>query len=166
MRLNAETIQIDRNIVDIKNCNVFQFRNLFFKAKFRGQEVGIDGLLLDIMRTRDGGVAPYIDFYPMCLNKKIESWSDLEPFFEKSHFKLLRQLYKNIRDIDLMVGILMEKRNKNQNMLTKIGGCIVAKQFFNFKYGDRFFYSHHNNPNRFSKGVHFDLFTCLYFVLM
>lgn len=117
--------------------------------------LGIDGLMLDIMRNRDGGVPPFIDYYPMCLNIKIESWNDLRPFFKRSHFKLLRQLYEKVEDIEFMVGLLLEKREDGGNVMGKIGRCIVAKEFYNKKHGDRFFYTHQNVPHRFSKGLIF-----------
>lgn len=147
--------KIYRNNFHIENEISFQHRNLFFKAKYRGHVVGVDGLMLDIMRNRDGGVPPFIDYYPMCLNINIESWNDLRPFFKRSHFKLLRQLYEKVEDIEFMVGLLLEKREDGGNTMGKIGRCIVAKEFYNKKHGDRFFYTHQNVPHRFSKGLIF-----------
>lgn len=121
--------------------------------------VGVDGLMLDIMRHRDGGIPPFIDYYPMCLGKKINSWNDLKPFFKQSHFNLLRQLYEQVRDVEFMTGLLLEKREDGGNQMGKIGRCIVAKEFYNKKYGDRFFYSHRNTPHRFSKGTIFFKFS-------
>lgn len=72
------------------------------------------------------------------------------PYFEKEHFELLQQLYENVKDIELMVGILLKKRCRN--LMGKISGCLVAEQFYRYKYVDRFFYSHNNNPHKFSTG--------------
>lgn len=124
-----------------------QLRNLFLKLKYRGSEAGADNMIIDVMRDRDGGSAPFIDYYPLCGYKKIKSWSDLEDDFEKEHFKVLRRLYKDVRDIEIMVAVLFEKRKANY--MSKISGCLTAEQFHRYKYGDRFFYSH---PDRFSKG--------------
>lgn len=105
------------------------------------------------MRSRDSGTASYISYYRMCFSKKIESWKDLKPYFKRDHFKLLQHLYQNVNDIESMVGILLEKRHGN--FIGKIGGCLVAEQFHRFKYGDRYFYSHRDNPHRFSAGFLF-----------
>lgn len=128
-------------------------RNLFLKTKYRNQDVGVDGFILDVMRSRDSGTARFIDYYGMCQSKKINNWEDLESDFENEHFKLLKEMYTHVRDIDLMVGILLEKRCGN--LMGNIGGCLVAKQFSNFKYGDRFFYSHRNNPHSFTPGMRY-----------
>ncbi|XP_055325439.1 peroxidase-like [Sitodiplosis mosellana] len=42
-----------------------EVRNLFIKTKYRGKDVGVDGMILDIMRSRDSGTAPYIAYYPI-----------------------------------------------------------------------------------------------------
>lgn len=133
-----------------------QLRNLFLKLKYRGKEAGADTMIIDVMRDRDVGSAPFIDYYEMCFSKKIETWQDLEPYFEKEHFKMLQQLYKNVRDIEIMIGVLFEKRK--ENYMGKISGCITAEQFYRYKYGDRFFYTHRNSPHKFSTSIHFNLF--------
>lgn len=123
---------------------------MFIKTDYRGKEAGADGLLLDVMRSRDGGTAPFIEFYKLCSSKEIKSWDDLEPYFEPAHFELLRSFYENVGDIDLMVAILLEKRCGN--FIGQIGGCIMGEQFNRYKYGDRFFYTHSNNPHEFTSG--------------
>lgn len=126
-----------------------QIRNLFVKNLYNGKEAGADTFLHDVMRGRDGGLRSFIDYFPLCLSRKIECWCDLKAYFEKDHFELLRKIYKNFKDIELMVGVLLEKRYGNE--MGKIGGCIVAEQFYRHKYGDRFFYSHPNGPYPFTK---------------
>lgn len=128
-----------------------EMRNLFLKSEFRGNEVGLDGFILDVMRGRDAGTARFIDYFPMCMNRKIKKWKDLEKFFETNHFDLLKSFYVNVNDIELMVGILLERRRGNN--IGKIGGCLVAEQFYRYRYGDRFFYAHPNNPHPFTSGM-------------
>lgn len=127
-----------------------ELRNKFVKVLFNGKIAGADGFLLDVMRGRDGGIQPFIYFYSWCFSIKIKCWCDLKPYFEREHYKLLRKMYKNVEDIDLIVGILLEKRCGNE--MGKIGGCIVLEQFYRFKYGDRFFYSHQDLPHSFTSG--------------
>lgn len=125
-------------------------RNLFIPTKYRGQTVGVDGFMVDIMRSRDSGVAPFTKFVDRCFSKKVQSWDDLEPYFESKHLKLLRKLYEDVNDVDLMAALLLEKRCNN--LIGQIGGCIMAEQFYRYRYGDRFFYSHSNNPHKFTTG--------------
>lgn len=108
-----------------------------------------------MMRSRDDGAAPFIYYFPKCASTHIKSWRDIKPYFETEHYKLLRKLYKCVEDIDLYAGLLLEKRCNN--LMGLIGGCIVAQQFHNFRFGDRFFYSHPNNGYNFTLGSQFFL---------
>lgn len=124
---------------------------MFSKTQYRGKEVGVDGFALDVMRGRDSGTAPFVDYFKPCLSKEIESWDDLEPYFEPNQFELLKSTYEDIKDIDLLVAIFLEKRCGN--LIGKIGGCIMVEQFYRYKYGDRFFHTHSNNPHNFTLGL-------------
>lgn len=121
-----------------------QLRNLFLKVN----GAGADNMIIDVMRDRDSGSAPFIDYYPMCTGKKIETWHDLEDDFEKEHWEMLQHLYKDVKDIEIMVGVLFEKRK--ENFMGKISGCLTAIQFHRYKYGDRFFYTHRDHPHSFT----------------
>lgn len=132
-----------------------KIRNLFFKTQYRGKEVGVDGFALDVMRGRDSGTAPFVDYFKPCLSKEIESWDDLEPYFEPNQFELLKSTYEDIKDIDLLAAIFLEKRCGN--LIGKIGGCIMVEQFYRYKYGDRFFSTHSNNPHNFTLGLTWDI---------
>lgn len=110
----------------------------------------MDLSILDIMRSRDAGSPPFIDFFPRCLKNVIKTWKGLKSYFEEDHLALLQQMYNKVEDIELFTGILLEKRNGNS--LGKIGRCLVADQFHRYRYGDRFFYAHTNNPRKFSSG--------------
>lgn len=137
-----------------------QVRNLFLKTKYKNEDVGVDGLILDVMRSRDSGTAPFISYYKICGdNREIKSWNDLKPDFEEDHFNLLQTMYGDgkdtFKDIDLMIGILLERRCRN--LMGKIGGCLVAEQFRRFKFGDRFFYTHSNNPKKIEKCMCYEI---------
>lgn len=129
-----------------------QLRNYLFKKEYRGEFVGNDQVILDVMRSRDAGTAPYIKYYRPCLSKGISDWSDLEPYFERQHYKLLKRLYEHVHDIDLVVGLLLEKRLKS-SQYGAIASCLIAEEYYRLKYGDRFFYSHPTNPYKFSSGL-------------
>lgn len=105
------------------------------------------------MRSRDAGTSPFVDYVEFCSSKKINHWNDLRPYFNDKSLKALRSLYDDVRDIDLLDGLLLETHSKNQ--IGQIGSCINADQFYRLRYGDRFFYSNPKNPNKFSAGMKF-----------
>lgn len=125
-------------------------RNLFGKVSYKGAQVGVDLFLVDLMRSRDSGIAPFVDYIKFYSSKKIESWIDIKHYFKDQEYKVLRKLYKNVRDIDLYVGLLLEPHTKNR--IGRIGSYIIADQYHRLRYGDRFFYSNPKRPNKFNDG--------------
>lgn len=113
--------------------------------------MGNDQFLIDLMRNRDSGTAPFVDFIEYCTSEKMKQWSDLRSYFKDKEYQALRKIYQDIRDIDLLVGTLLETHSKNR--IGKIGACIIANQYYRLRYGDRFFYSNPNNPNKFTAGM-------------
>lgn len=112
--------------------------------------IGIDLMTMDLMRGRDVGVVPYIKCFEKCVGIGIRCWRDLEPFIQKEYLPLLQNIYSNVNDIDLMVGILAEKKVYGEYGV--IGACIFAEQFRCLKFGNRFFYTFKNGPNPFTDG--------------
>lgn len=101
-----------------------------------------------MMRHRDTGTASYISYFPICLGVHIESWRDLEPYFDINEFRVLTKSYESPIDVDLFVGMMLEKRSRGD--FGPIGACILAEQFYRLRYGDRFFYAHQRNPKPFT----------------
>lgn len=60
-------------------------------------------------------------------------------------------MYDSVFDVDLFVGLLLEE--KSGVYVGKITQCIIEEQFFRYKYGDRFFYSHTNGPYPLTEGM-------------
>lgn len=112
---------------------------------------GIDLFSIDLFRSREFGLDSFIDYFEAHANTTIKCWQDLKPFFSAAHFDLLKQIYPDVRDIDLIVGNLLEK--KIFGIFGQIGGPIVAAQLARLQNGDRFFYSGDKNPNPFSPGT-------------
>lgn len=110
----------------------------------------LDLFSTDIMRGRDHGLQPYVIRYNRCTNKKIYGWDDLRPIFGTNRMKTMRDIYKNVYNIDLLTGLLAELPTFG------LGGgpvfaCLSAEQFKRLKYGDRFFYSHTNTVGNFTR---------------
>lgn len=125
-----------------------ELRNKFLKNE-RG--VGYDLCAVDIMRGRDFGVPPYIDHFQRCAGTTISSWNGLTEFFSEGHLRLLKRIYKNVKDIDLIVGVMLEP--KQFGTYGVIGACIIGEQFHRSKFGNRFFYTFQESPYPFNKGI-------------
>lgn len=125
-----------------------EVRSFLFKSKNGGH--GIDLMSLDLMRGRDVGIQPYVKCFERCVGITIRCWCDLEPFISYEYWPLLREIYEHVEDIDLLVGVLAEKRVHGLN--GAIGACIFAEQFHSFKYGNRFYYEFEGGPHSFTTG--------------
>lgn len=136
-----------------------QIRNFFLPSQYRGSLVGVDGFTLDMMRSRDNGMAPFVSFISRCQSRNIQSWDDLQPYFEPKHFQLLQSIYSNFNDIDLYAALFFEKRCGN--LVGQITSCIMAEQFYRYRYGDRFFYSNSKNSHPFTPGSNYIIFTAI-----
>lgn len=136
--------------------------NKLFKNK---KEIGLDLLSIDILRGRDHGLPPYHKFRKMCnLKSNIKVFNDLFPVLPASAIVQLRQTYKSVLDIDLLVGGALESiarvGNETDDDLGFFGPtfqCIIGEQFNRLKAGDSHFYTN----NQFTEGefVIFDDFS-------
>lgn len=122
------------------------------RNKFQKNECGfgMDLCAVDIMRGRDFGIAPFIDYIQLCDGATIKRWGDLKRFFSDGHLRLLRRIYANVKEIDLLVGVMLEY--KRFGTYGTVGACIVGEQFRRLKFGDRFFYTFSSRPNPFTAG--------------
>lgn len=133
--------------------NHSQLRNKLFKVQYKGREMGNDLHLIDMMRNRDSGAAPFIRYFEKVhRTKRVTRWEDIRPYFNEVQFDLLRQIYENVEDIDLLTGLILEPRTRRRE-IGSICGEIIAEQFRRLKYGDRFFYLNPNNPHSFDPGM-------------
>lgn len=123
--------------------------------------MGIDLFSFDVMRGRDSGTPSYPSYFDFCASTKINTWKDMRPFFTEKNFYLLRNLYRNPNDVDLLVGIMLEQ--PTNGMMGPIGACIIEEQFYRSKCGDRFFYKHPSNPYPFTLGSLFFIKTNVHF---
>jgi len=66
----------------------------------------------------------------------------------------LKSIYKDVDDIDLYVGGLLEINQQNDGLLGPTFMCIIADNFLKVKYEDRYFYEagHGTNPYPFTPG--------------
>jgi peroxidase len=130
-----------------QKMNLVGYSNEVLNRMFKNQnKIGIDLLSMDIMRGRDHGIPAYHKFLKMCnvTANNIKVFNDLAPMISKKSIIQLRQTYKTVYDIDLIVGGALENLE-----LSSKGGvfgptfeCIIREQFNRWKSGDFYFYSH------------------------
>lgn len=124
-----------------------QVRNLF---SINECGVGVDLFSIDVMRGRDFGVPPYIDFFGKCGLTVVISWDDLSKYFCKKNLQLLKSIYDDVADIDMLVGVLLEERVFGRHGV--IGACVLSELFHRQKIGNRFFYTFPDSPYPFTAG--------------
>ena len=63
---------------------------------------------------------------------------------------LLKQVYKSVEDIDLYVGMTLERPSQNGALVGDTFLCLIGDQFARLKWGDRYFYDLRNQPGSFN----------------
>lgn len=110
---------------------------------------GFDLFALNIQRGRDHGLAPYNQWRELCNLSPVNDWPSLEKEMRASSFVVIKQIYQDVKDIDIYVGILAENPLLD-GILGPVGSCIIADQFLRSKVGDRFWYETDDPAIRFT----------------
>ena len=75
-------------------------------------------------------------------------WNTPPPNFDADAWQTLSELYDNPGDIDLFSGGLGELIPPGSDgVVGETFGCLIAKQFKDLKFGDRFFFTHTSDAN-------------------
>ena len=123
---------LDMHVVE--DLSVFLFVN--------GTSVpGHDLIARNIQRGRDHGLPGYNEYRRFCGMSPACSWQNRPQEIPDATWQLFMTIYDKPADIDLFSGGLAEVKHKS-SMLGRTFTCLIGKQFFNLKYGDRFFYTH------------------------
>ncbi|XP_043228923.1 peroxidase-like [Amphibalanus amphitrite] len=107
-----------------------------FTSNFR---FGLDLIALNIQRGRDHGIPTYTSVLRACNDITIDSWNALSAVMDQQAIKNLRSVYDDPRDVDLFIGGLSERRARGAQVGPTFQ-CLIGQQFFDVRYGDRFFY--------------------------
>jgi len=107
-------------------------------------EGGLDLVSLNIQRGRDLGLPGYNYYRKICSSGNYERKSTMDQladdvFLSRSSVEKLKKIYKNIDDIDLFVGGVLEIPYK-KSLLGPAFLCILGDQFSRLKVGDRFWF--------------------------
>lgn len=137
---------------------------------------------MDIQQGRDNGLPPYHQYLEFCdsSKKNISEWNHLIPIISPEviifinyiyvqsfanvinkincilqNIERLKMFYSSVKDIDILVGIFLETKI---NYMGPVARCIISKQLYRSRYGDRYFYDHKFRPNPFTEGQYFYYF--------
>lgn len=99
----------------------------------------VDIVALTIQQGRDHGLKSYLYWRQVCqLKPRINSWQDLAQVMPEIVVKRLRQVYPSIEQLDLYLAVLETPLPGATVGPTFV--CLLARQFFHLKHGDRYWY--------------------------
>ncbi|TRY80536.1 hypothetical protein TCAL_13143 [Tigriopus californicus] len=114
-----------------------------------GENFGSDLVARNIQRGRDHGLPGYNDYRQWCGMPISCNWNQRPAEISQGNWNQLRALYQNPWDIDLFVAGLAEQPFSG-GITGRTFQCIKTKQFFDLKFGDRFFFTHSNQAGSFN----------------
>ncbi|KAK2721117.1 hypothetical protein QYM36_003405 [Artemia franciscana] len=110
---------------------------------------GLDLAAINIQRGRDHGIPSYNAFREYCGLNRARSWDDLIGVFTNETFRAYTALYSHPDDLDLWSAGISEK-SRPGSLVGPVFSCIIAKNFYNLKFGDRFWYENQGYPSAFT----------------
>ena len=93
----------------------------------------------NIQRGRDHGLPGYNTFRKACGLSGATIFDDFKNEIDPESLAKLAKLYKHPDDVDLYVGGILEAHLDGGTMGPTFS-CIIAQQFHNLRFGDRFWY--------------------------
>ncbi|XP_054709269.1 peroxidasin homolog pxn-1-like [Uloborus diversus] len=146
---NLINAQLDQIVQKVDCLFSKQVTNHLFSKDINGR--GLDLFSLNIQRGRDHGIPPYNKWRESCGLPKANDYSDLKGIIPDYILERLKYVYGpgQIDEVDLFVGGVSEFP-VNDGILGPTFTCIVANQFKNLKFGDRFWYENTNHPGAFT----------------
>lgn len=102
-----------------------------------------DLMVRNIQRGRDFGLQPYYKYREYCSGNTIRSFCDLKDVMTPANIRALRSVYDSVFDVDVFSGSMHEFSQPGA-VVGATTQCLVSRQMFNLKVGDRFYYE--NSP--------------------
>ena len=139
----------------IEPANAFDggFNEAFKTALFNEE---LDLLSLNIQRGREHGLAGYNRYREVCASlsgyESVNNFDQLtnDGYLTPGDVGKLKKVYKNVDDIDLFVGGMLEK-SEGDALVGPVFKCIIGDQFIRLKEGDRFWYENDDPQTRFTR---------------
>ncbi|XP_040581150.1 salivary peroxidase/catechol oxidase [Lepeophtheirus salmonis] len=127
-------------------------------ANWKG--LGSDLASLNIQRGRDHGIPDYNTIRDKCGLPRVDNSyfgsTEIPPQFDEQTWEKLQSIYENVDDFDLFTAGLSEKKSGGKR-LGETFHCLICEQFKRLKNGDRFFFTHYENEETNSRGLHIDI---------
>ncbi|XP_038210327.1 peroxidase-like [Zerene cesonia] len=103
----------------------------------------------DLAKNRQFLFPPYIKYREFCFGKTINSFNDLLDAIGPERLELIREKYKAVEDIDLIVGLWLENYIPGGRVPSTFY-CIIVQQLLRSIASDRHWYERPNRPNAFT----------------
>ena len=110
---------------------------------------GFDLLAFNIQRGRDHGTPTYAQVASACGVVEVVHWGDLYHVMSPYAIDKLRSVYDHPHDIDLFIGGVAEALASGAQVGPTFQ-CLIGQQFFDLRFGDRYFYDNGGLPHSFS----------------
>ncbi|XP_072938536.1 peroxidase-like [Epargyreus clarus] len=104
-----------------------------------------DVIAIDIMRDRDAGLQPYNAYRKLCGMKPAHTFEDLHDTIDEDKVEILSRYYDIVDDVDLMVGIYMERMIPD-GFVGPTLYCIMKHNLLLWRHSDKFFFEHGGFP--------------------
>jgi len=114
-----------------------------------GQGFGMDLAAINMQRGREHGIGSYNSFREWCGLKSLRSWSDMAGVMQNASLSSYPSIYDSPEDIDLWSGGVSEIPAEG-SLIGPTFACIIGRQFFNLRAGDRFWYENPGWPSSFT----------------
>ncbi len=104
----------------------------------------------NLQRGREHGLPGYNAYRRLCGLDPACSWKSRPEEIRSETWSNLEALYGDPDDIDLFTAGLAERPLDGGAIAGPTFTCLMEKEFGNLMFGDRFFFTHRDNPNPFS----------------
>ncbi len=104
-----------------------------------------DLVATSVQRGRDHGLPSYNDYRRFCGMEPICVWDQVPGEFTPAVWRKFKRIYDKPGDIDLYPAGLAETPLPGA-VVGRTFACLLAKQFHNIRFGDRFFFTHWGPP--------------------
>lgn len=112
--------------------------------------MGLDLVSQIIQQGRDHGLPGYSKWRKFCGLPQVNRFEDLLDVMSSNTLNVLRKIYPTVQDIDLFTGGLAEVPTKG-SVIGPTFACLIGRQMYYYKTGDRYWYENDIPPSSFSK---------------
>ncbi|TRY61661.1 hypothetical protein TCAL_04392 [Tigriopus californicus] len=112
--------------------------------------MGLDLVAQIIQQGRGHGLPGYVKWRSFCGLPEVTKFEQLKDIMTVGTIQVLKNTYSSIEDIDLFTGGLAEVPSKGA-VVGPTFACLIGRQMFYYKSGDRYWYENDIPPSSFTK---------------